>query len=242
MRSSHLQEAAPGSEVEIAVPFAVRPGDRVFKTHDERLISEARLSFTGTGRLKVPIRVIVRARQGEPLELEAVDAEGIRAAVKGDAPGGGRSEAPPHPGGGAGANRTPGQYSLYLGWPGLRTGRGGHVPAERTQHSAAPPYHSPGVGPPRPVPAGASGRSEGTAAALWSSLRQDAVAGLPPAFRRPAAGGGGGRLRRPGGGYRRGRLCRLFWRSVLPGAGGLEPGRGLTGRWTCAGRTMSGPT
>lgn len=81
------QEAAPGSEVEIAVPFVVRPGDRVFKTHDERLISEARLSFTGTGRLKMPIRVIIRARQGEPLELEAVDPEGIRAVVRGTLPG-----------------------------------------------------------------------------------------------------------------------------------------------------------
>jgi putative protease len=77
----------PGSEVEIAVPFFVRPGDRVFKTHDEQLISEAQLSFTGPGRLKVPIRVVVRARQGEPLELEAIDAKGIRAAVKGTLPG-----------------------------------------------------------------------------------------------------------------------------------------------------------
>jgi putative protease len=81
------QEAAPGSEVEIAVPFAVRPEDRVFKTHDERLISEARLSFTGPGQLKVPIRVSVRARQGETLELEAVDASGLRAAVQGTFPG-----------------------------------------------------------------------------------------------------------------------------------------------------------
>jgi putative protease len=82
-----VQEAGPGSEVEIAVPFVVRPGDRVFKTHDERLISEARLSFTGPGRLKIPVRVTVRARRGEPLELEAVDADGIRAAVKGTLPG-----------------------------------------------------------------------------------------------------------------------------------------------------------
>jgi len=85
--ATQVQEAAPGSEVEIAVPFAVRPEDRVFKTHDELLISEARLSFTGPGRLKVPIWINVRARQGECLKLEAVDAEGIRVAVQGTFPG-----------------------------------------------------------------------------------------------------------------------------------------------------------
>lgn len=79
--------AEPGSEVEVAAPFAAMPGDRVFKTHDERLISEARLSFTGPGRRKVPIRVIVRGRRGEALEMEAVDADGIRAAVRGTFPG-----------------------------------------------------------------------------------------------------------------------------------------------------------
>jgi putative protease len=82
-----VSAAAPGSEVEIAVPFVVKPGDRVFKTHDERLISEARLSFTGTGRLKIPVRIVVRACRGDPLELEAVDADGIRVTVKGTLPG-----------------------------------------------------------------------------------------------------------------------------------------------------------
>ncbi|MGD0152807.1 MAG: DUF3656 domain-containing protein, partial [Thermacetogeniaceae bacterium] len=82
-----VQEAAPGSEVEIAVPFAVRPDDRVFKTHDDRLIREAQLSFTRLGQLKVPIRVAARARLGQPLELEAVDADGNRVTAQGTWPG-----------------------------------------------------------------------------------------------------------------------------------------------------------
>ncbi len=55
----------------------------MFKTHDERLISKARLSFTGPGRRKIPVWVTARGRQGQALELEAVDADGIRVAVKG---------------------------------------------------------------------------------------------------------------------------------------------------------------
>lgn len=84
--------AEPGSEVEVTVPSRragdrVSPGDRVFKTHDSRLIEEARLSFTRPGRLKTPVRVRARGRRGEPLELEAVDPDGNRAAARGTIPG-----------------------------------------------------------------------------------------------------------------------------------------------------------
>ncbi len=83
MATVQVQEAEPGSEVEITVPFAVRPEDRVFKTHDERLISEAQLSYMRPGQLKTPIRVTARARRGQPLELDAVDADGNRVSARG---------------------------------------------------------------------------------------------------------------------------------------------------------------
>ncbi len=76
-------EAEAGSEVELCLPFAVRPGDRVFKTHDERLNQEARRSFMGPGRRLIPISVCVTARLGEPLAMAAVDATGLRVAVRG---------------------------------------------------------------------------------------------------------------------------------------------------------------
>lgn len=84
VRGCFRKEAEPGSEVELSVPFSVRPGDRVFKTHDQKLIRLARESFTGPSRRRVPIVVKVRARKGEPLLLEAWDPEGLHAAVKGN--------------------------------------------------------------------------------------------------------------------------------------------------------------
>lgn len=91
LHGAPVDEAEPGSEAEVAVRLAPRAGDRVFKTHDSRLIDEARLSFTraqgAPGRLKAPIRVRARGRRGEPLELEAEDLDGNRAAARGTLPG-----------------------------------------------------------------------------------------------------------------------------------------------------------
>lgn len=83
----HGLEAGPGSEVELSLPFAVSPGDRVFKTHDQGLQQEAELSFRRPGRRRIPIDVVVTGRLGEPLTVTAVDAEGVRATVRGSVPG-----------------------------------------------------------------------------------------------------------------------------------------------------------
>ena len=237
-----VQEAEPGSEVEIAVPFAVRPGDRVFKTHDERLISEARLSFTGPGRLKVPIRVIVRARRGEPLELEAVDVDGVRAAVKGTLPGQAALKHPLTPEVAQAQIERLGNTPFSL--TGLDCDLDGVAmyPLSETQRSPAPPYHSPGGGPPRPVPAGAPGRSRRDGSGVPGIPAAGCGAGLPPACR-PARNW---QWRWP---------TTPAWRRQSTGAplpsilaacptGDGRPGTRarLPGRWTCAGRTMSGPT
>lgn len=78
-----LQDAVePGVEVEIVVPFEVRPGDRIFKTHDEELIQKAQRSFSGPPRKKLPIVVRVSASVGQPLKMEAWDFEGNHVEVQ----------------------------------------------------------------------------------------------------------------------------------------------------------------
>jgi len=49
-----VDEALPGSEVEISIPFVVHKGDRIFKTRDRRLEDEAREGITGPSRRRSP--------------------------------------------------------------------------------------------------------------------------------------------------------------------------------------------
>lgn len=79
-----VEEAQTGDEVEIVIPFTVRSGDRVFKTHDERLITEAQESFEGPSRRRIPISVRAVAHLGEPFYLTAQDVDGLQAAAKGE--------------------------------------------------------------------------------------------------------------------------------------------------------------
>lgn len=82
-----LEEAPPGSEVQVPIPFNVRPGDRVFKTHDKKLIEKARESFTGPSRRRNPITIRAVARLGEPFHLTGRDADGCRVEALGDVRG-----------------------------------------------------------------------------------------------------------------------------------------------------------
>lgn len=84
VHGSEVEEVQTGSEVEIIIPFTVRSGDRVFKTHDERLITEAQESFEGPSRRRIPISVRAVAHLGEPLYLTAQDVDGLQAAAKGE--------------------------------------------------------------------------------------------------------------------------------------------------------------
>lgn len=70
-------KAPAGSEVELEIPSRVRTGDRLFKTHDEKLIGQARASFTQEFRLPTePVKMVVRGALGKPLELAVYDEAG----------------------------------------------------------------------------------------------------------------------------------------------------------------------
>ncbi|AFV11559.1 peptidase U32 [Thermacetogenium phaeum DSM 12270] len=84
VKDREVEEAPPGSDVQITVPFHVSPGDRVFKTHDRVLIEKARESFTGPSRRRTPITLRAVARIGEPFYLVGWDADGCRAESRGN--------------------------------------------------------------------------------------------------------------------------------------------------------------
>ncbi|MDH7578414.1 MAG: DUF3656 domain-containing protein [Bacillota bacterium] len=87
VRGRSQKEVEPESEVEISVPFPVKPGDRIFKIHDQRLMQLARESFTGPAQRRIPIVVRAQARLEEPLILEAWDPEGLHVTARGNFPG-----------------------------------------------------------------------------------------------------------------------------------------------------------
>lgn len=74
------EEAYPGEVAELKGDLAAhaRPGDRVFKTHDAKLMEQAQQSLRGTQR-RIPLWLKVRAAIGEPLVLEAKDQNGNHA-------------------------------------------------------------------------------------------------------------------------------------------------------------------
>lgn len=75
-----VQRASAGSTVEIQVPPGVKQGDRVFKTHDERLMQKAKATFTSPeGTKKIAITFQVHVAVGQPLTLKAEDADGNEA-------------------------------------------------------------------------------------------------------------------------------------------------------------------
>ncbi|WP_418792225.1 DUF3656 domain-containing U32 family peptidase [Phosphitispora sp. TUW77] len=83
-----IMEAGPGEKV--WVPFAgkVKPGDRVFKTHDAELISRAEQSYKSTREIKkIPLDFTVKASVGRPLEITVADAMGNVFTSLGSSPG-----------------------------------------------------------------------------------------------------------------------------------------------------------
>ena len=72
-----VERAPAGAQVQIFLPRKVGSGDRVFKTHDADLMEKARATFTSQKeRTKIPLQFFVRAREGEPLHLQAVEPSG----------------------------------------------------------------------------------------------------------------------------------------------------------------------
>ncbi|GBF32728.1 protease [Desulfocucumis palustris] len=85
---ARVDKAPAGASVKLSVPGKVKPGDRVFKTHDAELIEEARRTFTTPGGVKkIPLRFTVQAGIGLPLQLTVEDGQGGRAAAATPSPG-----------------------------------------------------------------------------------------------------------------------------------------------------------
>lgn len=75
-----VEYAAAGTLVGLAIPGKIRPGDRVFKTHDAMLMERARETFTSSKETKkIPLHFFVRAKIDEPMYLRVTDDTGLSA-------------------------------------------------------------------------------------------------------------------------------------------------------------------
>jgi len=84
VRGNKTETAAAGEVAGLSIPGRVRPGDRVFKTHDAALMERARESFASArgAMRKVPLVFDVQAAPGSPLVLTVTDPEGRTASAK----------------------------------------------------------------------------------------------------------------------------------------------------------------
>ncbi|CFX55170.1 Peptidase U32 [Syntrophomonas zehnderi OL-4] len=73
-----VNEATAGDIVSLQLEERVFPGDRVFKTHDEELLSEAQHSIRDEKAHKIYVDAAVSVGLGEPLRLILCDDEGNR--------------------------------------------------------------------------------------------------------------------------------------------------------------------
>jgi len=70
------EHAEPGEVVEIEFEGTARVGDRIFKTHDQKLVTKARLSFQeGKEQRKRGLKMTLSGRVGSKLRLEAAEGE-----------------------------------------------------------------------------------------------------------------------------------------------------------------------
>jgi putative protease len=75
-----VEEAPAGAVVSLSVPGRIRTGDRVFKTHDAKLMERARAVFASPGGSnKIPLFFKVKAGVGLPLTLTIGDGRGFTA-------------------------------------------------------------------------------------------------------------------------------------------------------------------
>lgn len=73
-----VEQAAPGEEVSLRIGGKVRPGDRVFKVFDTKLMARARSFFQGgAARRRIAVDAFVSAAVGAPLRIRLADAEGF---------------------------------------------------------------------------------------------------------------------------------------------------------------------
>ncbi len=78
-QGGEIESAGAGQQVWIELPGPVSQGDRIFKTHDEKLVSRARQSYQ-EGKLsrRIPLDFLLSGRLGEPLQIVCLDPDGNR--------------------------------------------------------------------------------------------------------------------------------------------------------------------
>ena len=84
-KNQKVEAVAPGGQAQIKLQSVkgIHPGDRVFKTYDVQLMSQAKQSFTSPAQMrKIPIRLKVELHPGEPMVLTGEDDLGNRIIVK----------------------------------------------------------------------------------------------------------------------------------------------------------------
>ena len=80
-RGREIARGAAGDEVTFPIARAAHPHDRVFCVYDAALTEEARASYTGAGKRRIPVRLTVKAAVGEPF-FAAAEADGARGEAK----------------------------------------------------------------------------------------------------------------------------------------------------------------
>lgn len=82
LQGQDVPEAPAGRAVAIPVPSPVRPGDRVFKTFDAKLMERARAFFnTGAPLRRIAVDAEVDVGEGRPLTITFTDVDGFRGAA-----------------------------------------------------------------------------------------------------------------------------------------------------------------
>jgi len=89
-----VEYAPASSEVELAVPAPVRPGDRVFKTLDAALAAKSR---PADGEEEIPVVMKVELAPGEPVRLTVIAPGGHFGTAESDTPARAAAAAPPGP-------------------------------------------------------------------------------------------------------------------------------------------------
>ena len=80
-----VEEARSGEKAWIPAEGKIRPGDRVFKTHDVELMSRAEQSYKSSRELKkIPVDFRVVAHVGQPFEITVSDLAGHEYTLKSD--------------------------------------------------------------------------------------------------------------------------------------------------------------
>lgn len=77
----NIPEGSVGQSVLIDLPKRVNPGDRVFKTHDEKLIAKAKTTLKDNSTKKIPIVIKATVKLNEPMTLTVEDNKGHKATV-----------------------------------------------------------------------------------------------------------------------------------------------------------------